>query len=438
MPNQKHIRNSKPSRVQTQRSRSACRCRAVPSLTRSTVGRALLMSVLIVVATASCAPTTLHAQESSETFWDSSKKRADRVARFLTGREQADPVRARELYQEADATFRAAAIEASTIARDGEEEGDEKSEFASAAKLFKRAAEAEPDSALAQDALFMQAESLFFADQLPAATDVYQKLQKDFPRNRHSDRVASRLFEITQYWIDTDKARPRGWWALNLFDPTRPRLDTEGHAIRVLDQIRYDDPTGRLADDATMAAAAEYIRQGDFEMADEFLKDLRDTFPDSDHFFVAHLLGIRAKLEIYGGPHYSGLVLEEAEKLIEQTRQRFPEKMQDQEIAEMVARASAEVAYRRAEHLFERARYREKRGENRAAAKYYQSILDDYPSTPLADQARERLEGIDGLPPVPPERLTWLQAVFPDSEKSPPLITKFPSRQSEDNETMLR
>ncbi|TWT75070.1 tetratricopeptide repeat protein [Allorhodopirellula solitaria] len=397
-----------------------------------------LMLALVLSATIFNLPCSLVAQETEGSVWESSKRNADRVARFVTGREQSDPNRARELYQEADSLFRTAAHEATATARDGDSEGQEKSKFEKAAKLFHRAAEAEPDSALSQDALFMQGESLFFADQLPDAAEAYQKLQKDFPRNRHSDRVASRLFEITQYWIDTEKARAGSWWSLNLFDPTRPRLDVDGHAIRVLDQIRYDDPTGRLADDATMAAAAEYIRQGNYEMANEFLTDLRDTFPDSEHFFIAHLLGIRAKLEIYGGPRYSGLMLEEAEKLIEQTRQRFPDKMQEQETADMIARAAAEVAYRRAEHLFERAQYREKRSENRAAAKYYQNILDNYPSTPLADKSRERLEAISGLPPVPPERLTWLKAVFPDSQKSTPLITKFESPESDDDETMLR
>ncbi|WP_144059964.1 tetratricopeptide repeat protein [Rhodopirellula sallentina] len=378
------------------------------------------------------------AAQEEETLWQSTQKTADSVTRFLTGREQTDAARARELYQEADTIFRNAAHDIRTVARDGETEGDEKSQFAKAAKLFGRAADAEPGSALSQDAMFMQAESLFFADKLMAASDVYAKLQKDYPRNRHNDRVAARLFEISQYWIDTEKAKPNSWWSLNLFDPTRPRLDVDGHAVRVLDQIRYDDPTGRLADDATMAAAAEYIRQGKYEMADEFLTDLRETFPDSEHFFVAHLLGIRAKLEIYAGPQYSGLMLEEAEKLVNQTRQRFPDKMRDQETADMIARASAEVAYRRSEHLYARAQYREKKGENRAASEYYQKILDEYPSTPIADKARARLEKTSGLPPVPKQRLSWLKAVFPDSDRSPPLVTKFESPSGEDRETMLR
>jgi outer membrane protein assembly factor BamD (BamD/ComL family) len=394
---------------------------------------------ILIIAGLNCAILggSVVAQESEQTAWESTKENVDRVARFVTGREQPDATRARVLYQEADQIFRAAASKVGTAARDAEAEGIEKDEFAKAAKLFGRAADAEPGSALSQDALFMQAESLFFADQLTKATDVYQKLQKDFPRNRHSDRVASRLFEVTQYWIDTEKARTGSWWSLNLFDPTRPRLDVDGHAIRVLDQIRFDDPTGRLADDATMAAAAEYIRQGNYEMADEFLTDLRETFPESEHFFVAHLLGIRAKLEVYAGPQYSGLMLEEAEKLVAQTRQRFPDKMQDQETADMIARASAEVAYRRSEHLFKRAQYREKKGENRAASEYYQKILDDYPSTPMADQARARLEKTTTRPAVPQQRLSWLKAVFPDSKRSPPLVTKFENR-DDDNKTILR
>ena len=235
---------------------------------------------------------------------------------FVTGREQESATRAKELYQQGDALFR----QASSLPKE-----EAAKTFKPSAKLFRKSGEAAPGSALEQDALFMQGESLFFADRLTEATEVYQKLQKQYPRSRHNDRVAARLFSISRYWIETVKADEDQWVSLNLTDPKKPRLDVDGHAIRVLDQIRYDDPTGRLADDATMAAAAEFIRQKKFDQADEFLTDLRETFSDSDHLFLAHLLGIRCKLEVYAGAKYSGLVLEEAEKLVRQTRQRFPD-----------------------------------------------------------------------------------------------------------------
>lgn len=359
----------------------------------------------------------------SEKTQDTSKK----VLNFVTGREQENTSRAKELYREADALFRQATSQP-------KEEGNRT--YRDAAKLFQSAGEAAPGTALEQDALYMQGESLFFADRLRDAAEVYETLQKDFPRNRHLDRVAARLFAISQYWIDTVKADDSSWFQINLTDPKKPRVDVDGHAIRVLDQIRYDDPTGRLADDATMAAAAEYIRQKKFEEADEFLTDLRETFTDSEHLFLAHLLGIRCKLETYAGPAYSGLVLEEADTLVRHTRERFPDRLAEQKYGDMVARAAAEIAYMRAERHAYRARYREKQGKYGAARVYYNQLLAEFPDTPQADVARERLAEIEDYPAFPKQRLGWLTKIFPDQERSTPLETTQPSVQP--TETKLR
>ena len=377
-------------------------------------------------ATQDPAPQSPESQQSTETaptVVQKAQQATDRLVSFVTRREQVDPEQAKKLYRQGDAAFR----QAKDLP-----EGERAKQFTEAAVLFRRAGESSPGTALHQDALFMQGESLFFADNLTDAAEIYGKLQKDFPRNRHSDRIAARLFSISRYWIATAKATEGEWFTVNLTDKKRPAWDADGHAIRVLDQIRYDDPTGRLADDATMAAAAEFIRQKKFGRADEFLTDLRKTFTDSDHLFLAHLLGIRCKLEVYAGPEYSNAMLEEADKLVTQTRQRFPGKLQEPKYREMVARAAAEIAYHRAEHLNVRAEYRYKRREYGAAQQYYQMILQDHGDTPFAEIARERLAEVSDLPPVPQQRLSWLTKIFPDSERAEPLEMTVPS------DTMLR
>jgi TolA-binding protein len=367
-------------------------------------------------------------QVSAEsTIAEKAKQTTTQVMNFVTGREQENDSRSQQLYQDADTLFRQASSQPKDQAQPV---------FTKAAKLFGRAGEAAPGTALEQDALFMQGESLFFADRLIEATEVYEKLQKEFPRHRHIDRVAARLFSVSRYWIETVKADPNSRFKLNLTDSKRPRLDTDGHAIRVLDQMRYDDPTGRLADDATMAVAAEYIRQRKFEQADEFLTDLRETFSDSEHVFLAHLLGIRTKLEIYAGPAYSGLVLQEAEELVKQTRQRFPDKMANPKHSDMVARAAAEIAFLHAERIVYRAEYREKKKEFRAARMYYHQLLEQYADTPQAETARERLAQIEQLPSVPEQRLSWLTTIFPDQKRTKPLETTVPA--TEPPETILR
>lgn len=364
---------------------------------------------------------------------EKAKKNSTAMLNYVTFKEQEDVVRAKQLYQEGDKLFRLAKSQSKS---------ESKATFAKAAKYFERAAQAAPKTALEQDSLYMLGESLFFADRLTDATEAYQKLQKQYPRNRHLDQVAARLFSIGRYWIDVAKTQDGKWFTLNLTDAKRPRLDVDGHAIRVLDQIRFDDPTGRLADDATMAAAAEYIRQKKFVEADEFLTDIRETFGDSEHLFHAHLLGIKCKLEAYAGPAYSPLVLEEAEKLVKQTRQRFPDKLSEENYREMVDKSSAEISRHWADRIANRAKYWEDRKEYRAARGRYNELLLKYPNTPHATSARNRLAQIEKLPDVPEQRLSWLKTVFPDSRTKSPLETIGPidgkPQDGEPVETILR
>ena len=368
-------------------------------------------------------------------------ERAGNTARNLfkaaTGRETDDLTAARQFYKAGDSMFREA------TAMSDEDGSPRRRRFRDAAKQFQKSAEAAEGSALEQDALMMRAESLFFADRLTAASEVYEKLQKDFPRNRHNDRIAARQFAISRYWIEHASGGADAWYKINFTDATRPRMDIDGHAVRVLDQIRYDDPTGKLADDATMAAAAELIRQGKFEEADEFLTDLRETFGDSEHQFLAHMLGIRCKLQIDSGPNYSGLALQNAAKLIERTKKRFARQLEDPKYADMIARASAEVEFKQAERLASSAAYREKRREYRAAMYYHQKLVAEFGQTPQAAAARARLAELDKLPAVPAKRLAWLTDAIPESNKLPPVQMK-PGADSEagtaapGNDTILR
>ena len=321
--------------------------------------------------------------------------------------------RAKTDYVKADELFR----QATTLPK-----GERGKLFKKAGQLFDDAAEEARGMALEQDALFMQGESYFFANDLIRSRDAFQQLQKEYPRNRHTDRAAARLFSISQYWLDYAQAAGDGWYKANLFDKSRPLSNLDANAIRVLDQIRYDDPTGKLADDATMAAAVQHIRNGNFQSADEFLTDLRTTFTDSEHQFLAHMLGIRCKLSLYSGPKYGDLLLQEADELVQQTRKRFPLELREPKYAEELAKSAAEVEFRKAEKLAYRARFRAKQSQYGSAANLYQELLTLHPNVPQADEAREALARIGPLPASPGRPLMFMTKVLPSSKQSPPLI----------------
>ena len=150
-----------------------------------------------------------------------------------------------------------------------------------------------------------------------------------------------------------------------------------------MDKIRLDDPTGKLADDATLAAGNANLVAGRFLQADEFYTDLRRTFPSSEHQFQAHFLGLKCKLESYQGPQYSGDALQQAEKLIEQINKQFPLEAQQQR--EVLARAQARVRYLQAEREWTQGRYHDLRQECGAARYYYSELVKQYADTPFAD-----------------------------------------------------
>ena len=322
---------------------------------------------------------------------------------------------ARELYGKGEDLYREA-----VALRDKDPEADVVGKFLDASDQFAKAASRWPDSALEEDALFRAGESQFFADHYVKANHYFELLLKKYPNTRYLDLVGARRFLIAQYWLKLNAEPGFKGIGVNLTDSAIPWTDTFGHAVRIYDRMRLDDPTGKLADDATIAAANASFTKGDYDKADQYYSDLRTHFPSSEHQFNAHYLGIQAKLRGYRGARYTGESLEETEKLIQQIRRQFPQQAREHE--QELDRAEREVRYLLAEREWLMAQYYTRRKEYGAARFYYDIVLKDYRDTPFAEQAREEVGKLAGKPRVPPQRLAWLVDLFPDSELTKPLV----------------
>ncbi len=251
------------------------------------------------------------------------------------GAKAIDKPAAQQAFQEGDALFEQAK----------NTQGDERVElFKAAGKKYKAAAKHWQSSALEQDALFMAGESYFFAEAYPDAEEFYVRLIKEYPRTPFLDRADQRRMEIALYWLQYNNADPQAFYELNFTDRRRPLNDLGKHGERVLEKMRLDNPTGRLADDATMELATEAFRKGKFQEARDTFEDLRITYPDSPHQFEAHFLGLKASMETYQGPQYAIEPLDEAEKMTKQIMKQFP--IEAKEHREFLNRAYAEVRYK--------------------------------------------------------------------------------------------
>lgn len=336
------------------------------------------------------------------------------TVRKLTGNGP-NPKEAKVLYAQAQQAY-AAAVQAKLQNPDA----DNRPQFVAAAKLFESAAEKWPESELEQNSHYFAGESCFFADYYWDAETNYERLLKSYPNSKYIDAVQPRRFAIAQFWLDLHRKDPMAFYELNFFDEEKPTRDAFGHAMRVYDRIRLDDPTGKLADDATLALGNAYFASGKFMKADEYYTDLRKTFPSSEHQFQAHFLGLKAKLEAYQGPDYSADAVKGAEKLVDQIRKQFP--VEAQREREYLDRESARIRYLVSERDWLMAKRFDRRAEYGAAKHYYLALASDYPDTPFGEQAKQRLGEIGGEPDVPEQPLGWLVAMFPEDDEVKTLL----------------
>lgn len=311
------------------------------------------------------------------------------------------------------------------IARQAVAEGDDlfrQKQFVAAAKAYRKAYKRWPDSPLEEEAIFKAGESEFFADRYSQAEDEYGLLVKKFSSTQYLSQLTERRFAIARYWEEFNRAHPTFVLTPNLFDKTRPRFDTGGHAIKTYERIRLDDPIGPRADDAVMATANFYFLKGRWDDADYHYGLLRSEFPKSEHQYQSHLLGLRCKLLRYQGPGYDGTQLNEAEDLATQLLTQFSREMGEDR--ERVVQVRAEIRSQGALREWEMAEFYAKNDYYGAARHYFTKVVDDYPETKLASESRNRLDTFKSEPDNPDPPFEWLVKLLPTSKKQGPTIPK--------------
>ncbi len=308
----------------------------------------------------------------------------------------------------------------------GGKSGSWQTMFVEAANQYRVAAAKWPDSAMEEQATFFEGESYFFADRYVQANRAFEKLIAQYSGSSFLDRAEERRYVISKYWLELSENGPM----LALNDPKRPRFNVAGEARRVLHNIRLDDPTGKLSDDATFELANAFLKSGRYYEAADTYEDLRRNYPGSKYLFNSHMLELEARLKSYNGPSYDATPLEKSEQLIRTIVRQFPK--ESQENVKVLEQQAALVNNQLAQRGFELGRYHERRGENRAAQLCYASVAEKYPDTIYSSSIDEKIEQVASLPAVPSQHAEWLVNMFPDPEADKPVIA------AGDNESIFR
>jgi outer membrane protein assembly factor BamD (BamD/ComL family) len=304
------------------------------------------------------------------------------------------------------------------IARAAFKEGQElfkQKKFSEAAEKFKIAADRWPDTPLEEDALFMLGESQFFSDQYSKAHDTYSLMLKKYNNSRHLDVAVAREFAVGRYWEQVDTYQHSYALTPNFTDNSRPMFDTYGYAIKAFQNVRMYDPTGPLADDSLMATAIARFQRGQFEEAALDFDLLRKEYPNSEFQKNAHILGLQSKMRVYQGKYYDPTALNEAGEIADQTLSQYGAQLGQEQTR--VAKARKQIIEEKANRDYAMGEYYEKQKYYGSARIYYTELIENYPSTDRAKEARARLDAIKGLPDVPPNHFKWLTDLIPSGKK---------------------
>jgi tetratricopeptide (TPR) repeat protein len=274
-------------------------------------------------------------------------------------------------------------------------------QYEKAQLLFHHLADEKNPPAVFQEARFYEAECYRLQGMYPKAADTYADLMKKFRNNPYRDVCNQRMFDIATFWLEDTWAQMREeeekrkgdrWFVqprFVSFEKKKPLVDREGRALEVLDQVRFNDMSGPLADKALFLAGHVKLFREDYREAEQYFTQIQEQHPKSTFAPQAIELAIFAKQMATGGSDYDGRKLAEARQLVDAAL-RMPE-VDDKKKQAMVNQLKG-ITAQQAEKDFKQAEFYRRTGHPGPAYFYYEIVYRRYKGTEYAEQALARMQ----------------------------------------------
>jgi outer membrane protein assembly factor BamD (BamD/ComL family) len=273
--------------------------------------------------------------------------------------------------------------------------------FDEAEKAYAKIAKDRKSTPWGETAQYYLAETQYQSGKFVDAHDSFEKLHADYPVTDYLDKLVSREYAIAQLWMQQDdpnapKDKVLPWYGR--FDGRLPIIDTQGYALKALEHVRHNDPTGPLADDAALQIAEYYVKHRDYESASLYYDQFIAEYPKSPFLQKVQHAAIDTRLRAYLGPEYDASGLEKARAMVQKTMKTFPER---QASYEGLYHTLDVINNAEAEKTFLTGTYYKRVGKIPAAEFYLGKIPQRWPNSPWAVKAKGELASLAKLPRTP-------------------------------------
>lgn len=278
-------------------------------------------------------------------------------------------------------------------------------EYAKAQELYHAVSQnAHAPVADVQEGLFYEAECLRLQGIYPRAADTYNDLLTKFANTPYRDQAVQHMFDIANYWLEDTRKEMKEWedykngkswyfWPrFFAWDKTKPLLDEQGRAVEKLEEVRNNDLTGPLADQALFFAGSVKMYENDWRDADGYFTQIYEQHPNSPLAPKAVELAIMAKNLSTGGSQYDGRKAAEARKLVDAALRNYPELANDAKKRESLMKQLAGITLQQADKDLKMAEFWKRTGHPGAAYFQFAVVCQRYPNTTAAGQAAKQMQ----------------------------------------------
>jgi outer membrane assembly lipoprotein YfiO len=237
---------------------------------------------------------------------------------------------------------------------------------------------AHPTSSIRDRALLMTADALQASGQGIKAFYYCDELLDRHPDSAYYQAALQKQYAIADTYLNGKKD---SW----LFLPIAGRQD---EALEMLFRIQNRSPGSPVSENAMLRSADHYWANGDWDYAADAYSAYARTYPRSPRAKQAQLREAYSNLAQVRGPNFDPTPILNARATLRQLEATDPELFKGENLAEKIILADRFLARR----VFLSADYYKRVGKPDAAAHLYQRVVELYPTTPEADDARNALQ----------------------------------------------
>ncbi|MBS3733380.1 MAG: outer membrane protein assembly factor BamD [Phycisphaerae bacterium] len=254
---------------------------------------------------------------------------------------------------------------------------DEPDDAADAAEEFLEDYPADPRC---EEAMILWAQAERADGDFYDAFERYEAYLEAYPNGRYVERALRREYDIGVAFLE---GRPRK--ALGIF-----RLPGAPDGVEILEKLVARAPRSHASADALVKLADYWISEGKHARAVQTCDQYLELFSDAPQTPDMMLKAARATYRAFQGVPHDPTPLLEAEQRFAVFIERYPERAEKAGAKEVLD----EIRRLRAAKLMETAEFYRRVDRPESAIYYCHRVLERYPSTPSADEARAALKAL--------------------------------------------